>query len=636
MKKLRTVLLLLTVIFLFDSCIQDVNDHSGKQASDALLSEHTRIIASWGFDVSDLYQLEEFYVVEGDLLFPKDSISVMAQTRQYYAKNRLVDPIHVHDIKLWIDPQMSTNSLFDWRSSIRQAIVEWNSIPECLVYMRIVSSEEEADIKIRTRTLPAGTIGMATFPSGGRPGSVLYLTDAAYYSESQKIFTVVHELGHALGLYHTDSSQFEVILNGLVLIPGTPDSDSKSIMNSYLRLWAGFSEFDIVAMQYLYPMPIRYMTMSYISEFSLDQIDFDLDGREVEIEYRPVSVSDQVFGQGVSHALAFINQEISESESPFRILDLTIPEQANGWGKMIFTTGVYSTGMEMILEIATQNFPFRIIQSPISRKYEIENQDKLKIYPGTVFDIVLNGSTAGITYYLTRAGEVVTSKSGHGGKLIFSGAYGPGTYKIRENDRQLSGARTVYSASVFEHPYFQVNRNASHMIVDGDGGIFSFTIPTTELMDVEEVRQICADYNAGKVSYWPAEYYRLEVSAHTDQACEFTITCAPNPGVEVDLETHFKARWGDRECTIYIYQDEEGEVGIFELSRSANGDGSRNILLSGSQHLVKYRLYKDQQLVTTLEGKGNPLTFTHLPLGNYSIYAECRGRSFKMKGEVTD
>lgn len=64
---------------------------------------------------------------------------------------------------------------------------------------------------------------------------------------------LVHELGHTLGLRHTNEGG-----QGGRLIPGTPTLDFNSVMNSggapnQAAGWVGFSLFDEVALQTLYP-----------------------------------------------------------------------------------------------------------------------------------------------------------------------------------------------------------------------------------------------------------------------------------------------------------------------------------------------------------------------------------------------
>jgi hypothetical protein len=54
-----------------------------------------------------------------------------------------------------------------------------------------------------------------------------------YLSSSYKTFALTHELGHSIGFTHTDGTYGN-------LIPGTPESDPNSVMNSIVLPWNGF------------------------------------------------------------------------------------------------------------------------------------------------------------------------------------------------------------------------------------------------------------------------------------------------------------------------------------------------------------------------------------------------------------
>jgi hypothetical protein len=92
------------------------------------------------------------------------------------------------------------------------------------------------------------TVAFAYMPdwSGNAGFSMSINTAYNYLSASQKIFAMVHELGHNIGFTHTDASFG-------TLVSGTPVSDAQSVMNSMVGNWFGFSANDQIATHTVYP-----------------------------------------------------------------------------------------------------------------------------------------------------------------------------------------------------------------------------------------------------------------------------------------------------------------------------------------------------------------------------------------------
>lgn len=160
-----------------------------------------------------------------------------------------------------------------WVSALDQAIANWNST-NSLVFMKRVtttttttttggtgngkgkkgsttttSSTPSYNVLVTT-TYDANTsmIAQAYYPEyTGTAGK--QVTINTYYnslSTAQKIFAMTHELGHSIGLTHTDQTYGN-------LIPGTPEVDANSVMNSFVLSWVGFTPYDITAVKTVYP-----------------------------------------------------------------------------------------------------------------------------------------------------------------------------------------------------------------------------------------------------------------------------------------------------------------------------------------------------------------------------------------------
>jgi hypothetical protein len=161
-----------------------------------------------------------------------------------------------------------------WVSALDQAIANWNST-NSLVFMNRVTSGttttttggngngkgKKGGTTTTTTTTPTynvlvtttydantSMIAQAYYPEyTGTAGK--QVTINTYYnslSTAQKIFAMTHELGHTIGLTHTDQTYGN-------LIPGTPEVDANSVMNSFVLSWVGFTPYDITAVTTVYP-----------------------------------------------------------------------------------------------------------------------------------------------------------------------------------------------------------------------------------------------------------------------------------------------------------------------------------------------------------------------------------------------
>jgi hypothetical protein len=100
----------------------------------------------------------------------------------------------------------------------------------------------------------AGTGGSAGFPSGGNPYPYLNIgTGLNAYSVDVNEHVITHELGHTLGICHTDGTGGGSGV-GCILILGTPTTDPGSVFNSTFTSTASgeFSSGDIAALNILY------------------------------------------------------------------------------------------------------------------------------------------------------------------------------------------------------------------------------------------------------------------------------------------------------------------------------------------------------------------------------------------------
>jgi hypothetical protein len=182
--------------------------------------------------------------------------------RQYHTTNRVT--YYYSDVHVDLSGLDAA-----WQQAARTAMAAWNSIPGSSVFMREGTHPYlDANIAVRFGNCSSpGAIACATFPtSGGSPGPTIYVQQIG---EPQKVFTIAHELGHTMGLRHTNWAWRDCGTSycseqqdppGAIHIPNTPVStpngtqpDPASVMNATVQFWQGFSYYDRIAARYLFP-----------------------------------------------------------------------------------------------------------------------------------------------------------------------------------------------------------------------------------------------------------------------------------------------------------------------------------------------------------------------------------------------
>lgn len=251
-----------------------------KQGSDRTMQR----ILSMGFAQKNVVDKGNYYLVEGDIMFDKDESTsktpitkdgVIAQYQDQIHEQRFVAYAKQPNITVRIDPSIPAT----WRADMEQAVNDWNSIEACHINLTLTSAS--ADITItRGSNMAPREYGSAPLPSNGNPGNVVFMNvDTTPDNVRRKVAT--HELGHCLGLGHTDvfnTGEIRIRPNATV-IAGTPDQDPESIMNSGGAPnqgdtpWTRFSQFDIVAIQNLYPPISSVNTYEIVARHSGKSLD---------------------------------------------------------------------------------------------------------------------------------------------------------------------------------------------------------------------------------------------------------------------------------------------------------------------------------------------------------------------------
>jgi hypothetical protein len=226
-------------------------------------SESEEIISNLidrGYSADDIRVVEGAVYLGGDAQVPLEASREMLQrgegsAEQYRTSNLVGSSV----TKICLNPTSTFNSYSRLSQGLDLAIANYNVLGLRLTFARGPTTGCTANISVRTMT---GTGGTSGFPSGGLPYSIITLgTGLQSYSVDVSEHVITHQLGHTLGLHHTDLSSPASCSGsdgsagvGAILIPGTPTSDPQSVMNSCFATSATgeFSYYDQVALNYLY------------------------------------------------------------------------------------------------------------------------------------------------------------------------------------------------------------------------------------------------------------------------------------------------------------------------------------------------------------------------------------------------
>lgn len=214
---------------------------------------------------------EGTFFVNGDIMLSEQDVDArMSKGKPGSGKNAQrktefkVSTDRVKDIKLYFGTRGILNT--SWDTAFHDAVDQWNAqVVNSLVRFRVVTNEEVSnggpgsfDVAVQYYSRgnefldEPNAVAAAEFPyADGSPGRTIQIAKKFDNEElNLKIAVATHELGHIIGLAHTD------LETAGDLIPGTPETDATSIMNHVYGPEV-LSSNDVKAVEILYPKELR-------------------------------------------------------------------------------------------------------------------------------------------------------------------------------------------------------------------------------------------------------------------------------------------------------------------------------------------------------------------------------------------
>ena len=218
----------------------------------AALSQAVAASAGVAADKVEFNKNEKEFVIDGDAVVSLEDAKVRfsskgtagaASEATQMKSPYVVASAKVNTIKIYCDATVPAV----WVATMDSAIKNWNASGS-KVYIQRITTTTGATTKVTTTYNTTLTFATAVYPDYyGNPGNRITInTNYNGMETAKKVFAITHELGHTLGMSHTNGTYG-------TLVAGTPITDASSVMNAVCLLWKGFTSYDLQAIRAVYP-----------------------------------------------------------------------------------------------------------------------------------------------------------------------------------------------------------------------------------------------------------------------------------------------------------------------------------------------------------------------------------------------
>jgi hypothetical protein len=223
-----------------------------------------------GFPSSEITVVDGVVYVGGDAAVSLEASREMLRvdsstTKEQYRTTNLISR-NIHRICVFARPCAVHSTKF--ATALTNAIANYTALNLTFNMINADPRLTECDARITCRLANGVTGGSSGFPSGGLPFNVINIgtgLDSSTFSTDTVEHVVTHELGHTIGLRHSDwfdrsiscgIGGGESTTGGAILISGTPSDATVggSVMNACIRTseTGEFTSTDVTALNALY------------------------------------------------------------------------------------------------------------------------------------------------------------------------------------------------------------------------------------------------------------------------------------------------------------------------------------------------------------------------------------------------